>query len=177
MSFDLGGLLQQYLGGGQQNVSQQQAENDFERIAPEASQQTLATGVTQALRSDQTPPFPDMVSNLFANSNPGQRAGMLNQLLGALGPNVMSVAGGLLGNILQGHNNPQQAPQITPEQAAQIDPQQVQQIAQHAEQQNPSVVDRMGDFYSQHPTLVKGLGAAALAVALGHIAQNMQQRH
>jgi hypothetical protein len=29
----------------------------------------------------------------------------------------------------------------------------------------------MGDFYSQHPDLVKSIGGAALAIALGHMAQ------
>jgi hypothetical protein len=56
-----------------------------------------------------------------------------------------------------------------------MSPDQVRQIAEQAEQHNPSVVDRMGDFYAQHPGLVKGLGGAALAIALGHMAQGMQR--
>jgi hypothetical protein len=55
-------------------------------------------------------------------------------------------------------------------------PEQVQQIAAQAEQHNPGIVDRMGDFYAEHPTLVKTLGGAALAIALGHMAQGMQRR-
>jgi hypothetical protein len=66
---------------------------------------------------------------------------------------------------------------VTPEQAAQVSPQQVQEIAAKAEEHNPGVVDRMGDFYSQHPDLVKAIGGAALAVALGHMAQGIQNRH
>jgi hypothetical protein len=68
------------------------------------------------------------------------------------------------------------APQLTPEQASQLSPDQVQEIAEKAEQENPGVVDRMGDFYAQHPNLVKGLGGAALAIALAHMASNMQRR-
>ena len=171
MSFDLGNLLQQYLGGLNQNANPAQAENDFDRVAQSVPRATVAQGVTQALRSDQTPPFSQMVGQLFGNSNPDQRAGMLNQLLASVGPSLLSsVAGGALGNILGGGQT-----RVTPEQASQLSPEQVQDIAAHAEQQNPGIVDQMGNFYSQHPTLVKALGGAALAIALGHMAQGMQR--
>jgi len=173
MSFDLGNLLQQYAANNPANADQ--AVNDFDRVAQNASSTDLAQGVTQAFRSDQTPPFPQMVGNLFGNSDSGQRAGMLNQLLGGFGPGVLSsLAGGVLGNMFGGGNH-QQAPQITPDQASQMTPQQVQEIAQQAEQHNPGIVDRMGEFYAQHPQLVKGLGGAALAIALGHMAQGMRR--
>jgi hypothetical protein len=127
--------------------------------------------VTQALRSDQTPPFPQMVGQLFGQSNPDQRAGMLNQILASVGPSLLSGgAGGILGSLLGGGRN-----QVTPEQANQLSPDQVTQIAAQAEQHNPGVVDQMGNFYSEHPTLVKALGGAALAIALGHMAQGMQR--
>ena len=173
MAFDLGNLLQQYLGG-QQGAGAAQPEDDFDRVAQQAPRSAVAQGVTQALRSDQTPPFPQMVSQMFGQSDPNQRAGMLNQLLGSLGPGLLSsVAGGALGNLFGGGN--QGRPQVTPEQAARMTPEQVQDIAEKAEQQNPSIVDRMGDFYAENPTLVKAIGGAALAIALGHIAQGMRR--
>ena len=55
-------------------------------------------------------------------------------------------------------------------------PETVRELAEHAERQNPGVGERMGDFYADHPGLVKALGGAALAVALGHMAQGIQQR-
>lgn len=172
MSFDLGNLLQQYLGGANPNVNPAQAENDFDHVAQNVPRATVAQGVTQALRSDQTPPFANMVGQLFGNSNPDQRAGMLNHLLANVGPSVLaSVAGGALGNLL----GADQA-RVTPEQANQIPPEQVQELAAKAEQQNPGVVERMGDFYAEHPTLVKAIGGAALAIALGHMAQGMQRQ-
>lgn len=174
MGFDLGNLLQQYLGGAM-NANPSQANDDFDRVTQQAPRETVAHGVTQALRSDQTPPFPQMVGQLFGQGSPDQRAGMLNQILSSVGPSVLSsVAGGALGNLFGGG-----APrQVTPEQASQISPEQAQEIAARAEQENPGIVDRMGDFYAQHPTLVKALGGAALAIALGHMAQGMQQnRH
>ena len=171
MSFDLGNLLQQFTGA---NATPAQAEQHFDQVAQAAPQAQLSQGLSQAFRSDQTPPFPQMAAQLFGNSDPTQRAGMLNQILGSIGPGVLSsLAGGALGGLFGG--NHQATPQITPEQASQMTPEQVRQIAEQAEQHNPSVIDRMSDFYAQHPGLVKGLGGAALAIALGHMAQGIQR--
>lgn len=171
MAFDLGNLLQQYLGGGAQGNAAR-ALDDFDQVAQAAPRASMAEGVTEALRSDQTPPFPQMVGQLFGHSDPQQRAGMLNQLLGGLGPGLFSsLAGGALGKLFQQRET---TPHITPEQAAQMTPEQVQQIAEQAEQHNPGIVDQMGDFYAQHPTLVKTIGGAALAIVLGRVAQGMR---
>jgi hypothetical protein len=173
MGFDLGNLLQQYLGGNANNQAKQ-AENDFDSVAQGSPFEALAHGVTQALRSDQTPPFPQLVGQLFSNGNPEQRAGMLNQLIGGLGPGALSsIAGGVLGKLTGGGGQPQ----LTPDQAAQLSPDQVQEIAAQAEQQNPGIVDRMGSFYAAHPTLVKTVGGAVLAAALGYMAQGIQKRN
>jgi hypothetical protein len=48
-------------------------------------------------------------------------------------------------------------------------PEAVSQLATEAHKQNPSIVDTVSGFYAQHPTLVKGLGAAALAIAMSHM--------
>jgi hypothetical protein len=174
MSFDLGNIgnmLQQYLGGANANANPAQAEDDFDRVAQNAPRGAVAQGVTQALRSDQTPPFSQMVGQLFNNGSPDQRAGMLNQILANINPGLLaSVAGGVLGN-LRGADQAR----VSPEQASQLSPQQVQELAEKAEQQNPGIVDRMGDFYAEHPTLVKTIGGAALAIALGHMAQGMRR--
>jgi hypothetical protein len=175
MGFDLGNLLQQYASSHPANPDQ--AENDFDQVAQNAPRADLAQGVTEAFRSDQTPPFPQMVGQLFNNSDSGQRAGMLNQLLGGIGPGVLSsIAGGALGSLFGGHaNNNAAAPRVTPEQASNMTPEQVQQIAEKAQQENPGIMDRMGEFYAEHPQLVKGLGGAALAIALGRMAQGMRR--
>ncbi len=44
-------------------------------------------------------------------------------------------------------------------------------MAAHAEKQDPSIVDRVGSFYGQHPDLVRGLRAMALAALLGRVAK------
>ncbi len=174
MAFDLGSVLQQYLSGAA-NMNNNRAVDDFDQVAQNAPRDSMARGVTEALRSDQTPPFPQMVGQMFGQSDPTQRAGMLNQLLRGLGPGILSsIAGGTLGNLFGGNQTAPAA--ITPEQAASVTPEQVQEIAEKAEQENPSIVDRMGDFYAENPTLVKAIGGAALAIILGQVAQNMQRR-
>jgi len=158
----LGGLLQQYAGAGQPT---QTTEDDFDRAAQLAPRDALSGGLSEAFRSQQTPPFPNMLGQMFGNSNGTQRANILNTLLSVAGPALLSSIlqrGGGMGNLagmLQGG-------QITPQQAEQIPPQAVEEIAREAEQRDPSVIDRVSDFYSEHPTLIKTLGAAALAVAM-----------
>lgn len=172
MAFDIGNLLQQYLGGAG-NPNPNQALNDFDQVAQTAPRSAIAQGVTQALRSDQTPPFPEMVGQMFDHANANQRAGMLNQLIRGIGPGQLtSLAGGALSALFRGGEEP--AP-ITPDQAAQLRPDQVQQIAEQAEKQNPSIIERMGDFYGENPTLVRSIGAAALAIVLGQVAQGMRR--
>lgn len=66
-------------------------------------------------------------------------------------------------------------PQVTPEQASQLTPEQVQEIASRAEQHDPTVLDKIGGFYAEHPQLVKTLGSAALAIALAGVANRMRK--
>ena len=157
-------LLQQALGGN--------AETHFDQVAQQAPPEQLGDGLAAAMRSDQTPPFGHMVSQMFGQSSPAQQAGVLNQILAALGPAAATaLAGGALGRMLA----PGQA-QITPEQAAQITPEQVREIAAQAEQTQPGVIDQVSQFYAQHSGLIKVLGGAALAVALAKMKNNMDAR-
>ncbi len=158
-------VVQRY--SGQAGGAAAAADNphaDFQQVAQAAPQGAVADGLSQAFRSDQTPPFPQMVANLFSRSDPNQRAGLLNRLLSAAGPGALSALPGLggLSSLLGGGN-------VTPEQASQISPTQVQDMAAHAQRQNPSVVDEVSGFYAQHPQLVGALGSAALTIALQHI--------
>ena len=47
----------------------------------------------------------------------------------------------------------------------------MQQAAAQAERANPSIIDRVSGFYAQHPDAVKGLGAAAITIAIQSIAR------
>lgn len=144
-------------------------EQHFDRVAGSASTEQLGAGLAGAMRSDQTPPFGTMVGQLFGNSNPTQQAGVLNHILGAIGPGAFSgVAGGALTKLL----SPGQS-QITPDQATQLSASQVTEIAAHAEQTQPSIIDGVSQFYAQHSGLIKTLGGAALMVTLAKMKQNM----
>ena len=171
MAFDLGNLLQKYL-----NVPSAQPNDEvsahFDEIAQHAPPQVMGQGIADALRSDQTPELGQMVSDMFTRANPQQQAGMLNQILGSVNPGVLGSLGGVLGGLASqvggGHV------QITPQQASEISPQQVQDLANHAERQSPGIFDKLGDFYAQHPDLVKTLGSAALTIALAKMANRMR---
>ncbi|MDB5759200.1 MAG: hypothetical protein JWM30_2489 [Burkholderia sp.] len=206
MGTDFGRILDQYSDPSVQ-ADQPQVEQDFDHIAQHAEPEMLEQGMSHAFRSDQTPPFGNMVGQMFGQADSGQRAGMLNQLIGALGPAVIGSIlggraggagglgglgglagggsgglgglGGLLGGLLGGGGNsnagtqqaPQQVPQLTPQDAERLSPQEVQELATQAEQHNPGIIDQMSRYYAQNPQLFKALGGAALAVALGQIAQ------
>jgi len=168
----IGGLLQQYAGVNP-NQAPPQVQQDFDQFAEAAPPPALAQGLASAFRSDQTPPFAQMVSQLFGQSTPNQQAGLLNTLLAAAGPQVVQQA--LSGGGLSGLAGLLGGGQVNPQQASQFSPQAVQQVAAQAVQQNPSVIDMVSGFYAQHPTLVKSLGAGALAALLGHLGQQRAQ--
>jgi hypothetical protein len=162
-------MLQQALGGTTTADGHANAEKHFDQVAQQASPGQLSAGLAETMRSKETPPFGNMVSQMFGQSSSTQQAGVLNQILGALGPAAATgLAGGVLGRML----SPGQS-QITPEQASQLSPAQVNEIATQAEQTHPGVVDQVSEFYGQHSGLIKVLGGAALAVALAKMKNNM----
>jgi len=156
-------LLQRYSGVTADNAPSS-VQDDFRQVAQGVQSDHLASGLNDAFRSEQTPPFENMVASFFGASNGNQKAGILNQLLGSLGPSVLS--SGLLGGLAQYLGS---AKTITPQQAEQVQPEAVQELAKHAQQQDPSIIDRASSFYAQHPTLVQGLGAGALALIMSHL--------
>jgi len=179
---ELGGLLQQY-DGAQPGQAPDTVDDDFDQVAQVAPQPALADGLSAAFRSDQTPEFGQMTANLFGNSDPQQRAGLLNTLLKSVGPGILSKilsgggagggsssgGGGGLSDLINIFKGGQQ--QVSPEEAEQIPPETVGQVANQAEKHDPSIIDTISNFYAEHPTLVKTLGTAALTIALSKIAQ------
>jgi hypothetical protein len=146
-------------------------DDHLQQVAEHAPQDLLGHGLAEAFRSDQTPPFGQMAAQLFGQSSGGQQAGMLNSIIGALGPMaVASLAGGALSKLMA----PGQT-QITPEQAARLSPQQVQEIATHAQDQQPGVIDKLGSFYAEHPTLIKTLGGIAAAIAMSKMKDKLTE--
>jgi hypothetical protein len=158
----LSDIIQRYSGqAGGTAAAPASPHEDYQQVTRTAPAQVVADGLSHAFRSDQTPPFPQMLASLFGKSDPGQRAELLNRLLGSVDRGTIAALPGLggLASFLGGER-------ISPEQASRISPGQVQQIAAHAEKQNPSIVDEVSGFYAQHPQVVKALGGLALTIAL-----------
>ncbi len=161
---ELGSILKQYQGQATGTVPAAEVATHFDQVATAVPPDQLADGVAHAMRSDQTPAFSQMVSSLFSQANGAQKAGMLNQLLASLGPKAAPMlAGGTLAGLADRGATPEDAQKVTPET--------VQQLADHAQSNDGSIVDRLSGFYAQHPTLVKGLGASALALVMSRISR------
>jgi hypothetical protein len=159
---DVGGILKQYQTGATPAPADVNAH--FDQVASAVPASTLADGVAHALSSNQTPPLGQMVSSLFNQADPAQKAAMVNKLLAALPPGTASTAaGGALASILGGGTT------VSPQQAQQVTPDAVAQLAQHAQAADGSIVNTLSAFYAQHPTLVKSLGVGALALVMSHM--------
>ena len=162
----LGGSMQNFQSG---NVPETDVHSAYDQVAGAVPSGTLADGLSHAFNSDQTPPFPEMLSGLFGQSNPQQKAGVLNQIIAAVGPAAagqMATSAGFggLAGMLSGGT-------VTPQQAQQVSPDQVQALAQHAATKNPSIIDMAAGFYAEHPTLVKSIGVGALALLMSKISK------
>jgi hypothetical protein len=160
-------------------------DDDFDQVAQQAPPGVMSQGVAEAFRSDRTPPFPNMLGQMFGQSDPNTRAGLLNQLIATAGPAILSGVlsrgsgmgtggglGGLMGGLLgdRGGSSQTSAPQVTPEQASQVPPEAVEELAREAQQRDPDIINRVSNFAAENPTLVKGLGAVAVGIALKHLA-------
>lgn len=185
---ELGDVLSRY-----DNASPDRApatvDSDYDLFARKAPPAAVSEGLAAAFRSEKTPEFAQMAAQMFGRASGPQRAGMLNALLASVGPIVLQqilarrartsgsgpsqgggMGGGLgdiLGNVLRGDG----PPKVTPEVAEQVTPQEVEEIAREAEKKDPSVIDRISEVYARQPELLKVLGGAALAIALGRMAQ------
>jgi len=160
----IGGLI-----GG--NASGADLHAEFDRTAREVPHSTLAESVAHAFNSDKTPPFQEMLSGLFGHSDPNQKAGVLNQLLAALGPGVAARVLGSAG-VPAGVAGALQGGAVTPQQAQQVPPEAVEVLAKEAAKKDPSIVDQAAGFYAQHPTLVKAIGVGALAMIMSKISSS-----
>src|ERR1700751_768817 len=105
-------VLSQYTSSSTQNNAN--ATEHFDQVSQAASPNVIAEGLAAVFHSDQTPAFGNLVGSLFSQSSGEQKAGMLNQLLGSVGPGVLAqlAGGGALASLLGGAGK-----QLTPEQA------------------------------------------------------------
>jgi hypothetical protein len=157
---DVGSLLQQYRGASA-SAPPPSAADDFAKVADSAPASVLSSGLAAAFRSQSTPSFGEMISQLFAQSDSSQRAGILSHLMAATGAAASST----------GDPSAGASAAIAPAQAQQLSSDAVRRLADEAEKRDPSIIDKAGEFYAQHPTLVKTLGVGALAVIMSHLSQ------
>lgn len=156
---DVKGMLSQYAAG---TAPSGDAAAHFQQVAQSVDAGTLAQGISAAMRSDETPPFAQLVSQLFASGSGDQKAAMLSTLLASVPPEqraqLSSLVPGLTG--VSGGAT-----------ASALSPDTIQSLAQHAEQHDAGIVDKMSALYAAHPTLVKTLGSAAMMIAMRKIAE------
>lgn len=141
-----------------------QVSEDFAHVAQEVPPETLSTGLQHAFRSEVTPPFEQMVGQLYERSDDHQRAGLLNEILRAL---PSGGAGTILGNLLPRAG----AGTVTPQDARDVNASDVESAAAQAAAHNPGIIDVVSRFYAQHPQLVQSLGSAALGIAMSAMAR------
>ena len=158
-------IVDRYQSGNYGRPNDSTTHEDYQQVVQSAPQDVVANGIAGMFRSNDTPPFPEMISNLFAQSNQNQRAGLLNHLLSAVPPAAIAALPGLssLGGLLGGNRD------AVDNVANQLSPDQVRQITTHAEAQDPGIVEKVSGFYAQHPGLMKAVGGMALAVAMKHM--------
>jgi hypothetical protein len=158
-------IVNRYQTGNSGRSNDSVTHEDFQQVAESAPRDVVTNGITGMFRSNDTPPFAEMISNLFSQSNQSQRVGLLNHLLSAVPPATIAALPGLgsLGELLGGDRD------AVDRAANQLSPDQVRQIASHAEAQDPGIIEKVSAFYADHPGLMKAVGGMALAVAMRHM--------
>ena len=159
---NLTGMLSQYASG---TAPAGDAGAHFEQIAQSVDSGTVAQGIAAALRSDQTPPFAQLASQLFATGSGEQKLAMINTLLSSVSPEQRAQLSALVPGLGDAASVTNAA------QAAAVSPAALQTLAQHVEQHDAGIVDKMSALYAAHPTLVKTLGSAAMMIAMRKIAE------
>ena len=159
---DLKQMLNQYTSGAAPSGD---TGAHFQQVAESVDRGTLAQGIAAAMRSDDTPPFSQLVSQLFASGSGEQKLAMLNTLFSSVPADVRAQLPSMIPG-LGAATSPTSAQAVTPDA--------VQQLAEHAEQHDAGIVDRMSALYAAHPGLIKTLGSTAMLIAMRAIAQRHQ---
>lgn len=167
---DVSALLQQYAAEtGVHSV--QKVEQDFVSVAQSVPAEHVSTGLAEALHSEKTPPFEDMVGESFERGSEDLRASMLKQLIDGASPGVVKplIDDGLLPRAANGSGYP--AVPVDASLVQNLDTDVVRRLAREAAKEDPSVIDRMSEFFADDPAAGRTLGGVALSVALSKIAE------
>ena len=164
-------ILGRYAEGRRPPMPPPEVEHDFEEVAHEAGPDAMQDGIAEAFRSDDTPPFEQMVAHLFERSEPHVRAGLLDNLLAGLSPSPHAGSRGPLGDVWRRYSA---GARVDPDRAATVGRTEVEEVARQARKQNPGVLERVSRFYARHPEIVRSLGQVAMSIALSKMARRTQ---
>jgi hypothetical protein len=159
---DLKAMLNRYVSGGTPSGD---TGAHFQQVAQSVDRGTLAEGIAAAMRSNDTPPFPLLASQLFASGSGEQKLAMLNTLFSSVPPDLRDQLSAII---------PGLGPVTSTTGAEVVPPDAVQQLAQHAERHDAGIVDRMSALYAAHPGLIQTLGSTAMMIAMRAIADRHQ---
>ena len=140
----------------------------FDQVAESVEPDTLAHGIAAIMRSDDTPPFAQLVSQLFSSGSLVQKTAMVNTLLSSITPQQRAQFASLIPGLASKAT-------VTSDQLSTVSPTDIKTLAERVEQRDAGVVEKMSALYAAHPMLVKTLGSTALAVAMRAIAERQQR--
>src|SRR5690349_230296 len=100
-------IVSRYQAGNSERSNDSATHEDFQQVVESAPRDIVTNGIAGMFRSNDTPPFAEMISNLFSQSNPGQRVGLLNHLLSVVPPATIAALPGLasLGELRGGNRD------------------------------------------------------------------------
>ena len=151
--------LSQIANAISQNSQPQQSHVD--EIVRDAPRDTVREGLREAFDAGDTPSMGEQVGQMFGQSSNQQQAGLINQVIQALGP---AAAAALAGGVLQKVMKPGEQ-QVDADAVAQLSPTEVTQVVNEAQQQQPELSQRLSEFYADNSGLIKALGCVALLAA------------
>ena len=140
--------------------------NEFDELDNHCHRDTLAEGISELFHSRSVAAFGELLSQLYSRSDPAVRTGLIAVLLSAVRP-VGASHSTALAEVIDAF----QRGELTADKGHRVSPGDVQQLATHAVRQDVSMLERVSDFYSQHPHLVKTLDPDALRVILTKMAR------
>ncbi len=161
----LGGLLQQYTGGG--NINPEQARRDYDTISTSVPSNVLGAAIGPALASLGRQEVQTRIYNSATEMTPSVRGQFVQRLLAAAGGSGLNVAT-MLSQLGINPSVAAQPDQASPEDAA--------KVAAHVHDTKPDVFNQAMHFYSEHPTLVKVLGTMAIAKIAQRLSTQAQSR-
>ena len=150
--------LTQIVNAASQNSQPQQQQVEELQQAPA---EVLSQGLREAFDSKDTPSIGNLVGQMFGQSSNQQQAGLINQIIQALGPAAATaLAGGVLQKVLKPGSDQVEAADV-----AQLSADEVTSVVNEAQAQRPELSQQLSEFYSQHSGLIKALGGVALLAA------------